>query len=130
MHPGQCLPRRNSWSQQVCIGSKGKPNLTNPEWNNTLRRGQRLQKELFLPRKINILFREEVLQSIFIDGVFWIVRSFSKIKLEEYVWMKIKVHCHGNIKWNWLCLITGIVLFLLVAWPTSVLYKIKSTGES
>lgn len=123
MHPGLCLPRKNSSSQQVWISSKEKPNLTNPEWNNTLRRGQTLQKELFLPRKIDTPFREKVLQNIFIDGILWIVRiykikkSFSKIKLEKYVWMKIKVHCHGNIKWNWLCLITEIVLFCLLPGP-------------
>lgn len=35
--------------------------------------------ELFLPRKIDTPFREEVSQSIFIDGILWIVRIY-KIK--------------------------------------------------
>lgn len=58
------------------------------------------------------------------------------IKLEEYVWVKIKHHCNRNKQWNELCLITVIALFLHLSSrgrachvAISGLYKNRKAGE-
>lgn len=81
MHPslGNVFLERTFRVSNLASAQRGNQTLEAQNGTKTLRKGQRLRKELLLPRKIKTSLREEVLKRFFIDGIISIARNY-KIK--------------------------------------------------